>query len=62
MRSRLRDLARDIENVSRDHPCWSQAHVVVLNCTSHLCAMARIEEVNQALKGRSLDDISKATS
>lgn len=46
MKSPLRDLARQIEDVARAHPAYSQAHEVVRVLTGYLLAMARIEELN----------------
>lgn len=42
----LRQLAREIEDLGRKHGCWSQVHQIVLNATDHICAVARIEELN----------------
>lgn len=42
----LRQLAREIEALGRKHDCWSQVHQIVLNATDHICAVARIEELN----------------
>lgn len=43
----LRDLAAKIEAVGQAHPAWSQAHQHVYSLTSHLCAIARVAEINQ---------------
>jgi len=37
----LRDLARQIEEVARNHPAWSMAHEVIYCATGHLIAVAR---------------------
>lgn len=42
----LRDLARQIEAVAREHPEWSRAHEIVLNCTGYLCAVAKGSDVD----------------
>lgn len=44
----LRDLARQIEELAKNHPAYSQAHKVVQNCCDHLRAMARCEECQRA--------------
>lgn len=43
----LRDLARKIEDVCREHPCYSQAWEIVSNCSDHLRAVAFVNETNQ---------------
>lgn len=43
----LRNLARSIEELARSHPAWSQAYAIVMNCTGHLNALARVQEINQ---------------
>lgn len=42
----IRDLARAIEQVGRDSPCWSVVHSMVMNLTNHLQAIAGVHEVN----------------
>ena len=42
----LRDLARKIEEVAREHPEWSRAHEIVLHCTGYLQAVARCSDFN----------------
>lgn len=42
----LRDLAKKIDDLCRDHPAYSQAHQIVTNCTDHLCAVAATHEAN----------------
>lgn len=43
----LRDLARQIGEVARDHFCYAQAAAAVTVLEDHLCAMARVEELNK---------------
>lgn len=43
-RSPLRDLSQKIEEVSRGHPAWSQAHIAVLHLVDYLNALAFMEE------------------
>jgi hypothetical protein len=45
----LRDLARKIEAVAREHPEWSRAHEIVLNCTGHLQAVAKCSDVDHGV-------------
>lgn len=47
MTSPLRDLAAKIEDLARWHPAYSQAWQVINNCSDHLQALARIEEINK---------------
>lgn len=42
----LRDLARQIETLAKEHPAYSQAQPIVQNCVDHLCAIARCNECN----------------
>jgi hypothetical protein len=42
----LRELVREIERVCRDSPCSSVASAIINNATNHLCAVARIHEIN----------------
>lgn len=46
-RPSLRDLSEAIYALAREHPCYSQASAVVQNCCDHLCAIARVHEVNR---------------
>lgn len=48
--SNLRDLAKKIEQVAHEHPCYSQAMPAVSHLVDHLCAMARCEEANRELQ------------
>lgn len=47
----LRDLARRIEQLAKDHEAYSQAYRVVQNCCDHLSAIARTHEANVLLAG-----------
>jgi hypothetical protein len=47
--SGLRDLSRKLADVARDHPNYSQAAPAVSMLIDHLCALARIEELNAQL-------------
>jgi hypothetical protein len=42
--SPLRDLAAQIEELARKHPCWSQVHTHVYCLTDYITARAFIEE------------------
>jgi predicted DNA-binding transcriptional regulator YafY len=42
----LRDLASQLEEVGRAHPCWSQVHEIVRCATDHICAVARANELS----------------
>lgn len=53
----LRDLARKIEAVAREHPEWSRAHEIVLNCTNHLTAVARCSDANHGVRELTLHDL-----
>lgn len=44
----LRDLARKIETVAKDHPCYGQVHTPIQQVIDHISAIARCEEVNRA--------------
>jgi hypothetical protein len=59
----LRDLAREIEKVARDHPEWSRAHEIVLHCTGYLQAVARCSDFNHGVTPpiMSLSDLENAT-
>jgi hypothetical protein len=48
----LRDLARKIEAVTKSHFCYGQAIKIVSNCCDHLCAIARIEELNRVVENK----------
>jgi len=43
----LRDLARQIETVAREHPCYSQAYDAVRSVCEFLESRARVEELNR---------------
>jgi hypothetical protein len=43
--SQLRDLAAAIEQLAREHPCWSQVHQIIYNCTNHIALLAKVEEL-----------------
>lgn len=45
--SPLRDLRRQIMEVAREHPTWSQVHEFFQMVDRHLSMMARLEEINQ---------------
>lgn len=45
----LRDLARQIETLAKDHPAYCQAQPAVQNLIDHLCAMARCHEANEKI-------------
>jgi len=45
----LRDLARVIEETAREHPEWSRAHEIVLNCTTYLRAVAQCSDINHGV-------------
>src|SRR5262245_22896960 len=47
----LRNLARRIEDVAREHPCYSQIYSAIGNLSEYLLARARIEELNRASVG-----------
>lgn len=57
----LRGLALAIENVAREHPCYSQAYHIVSCCIDHLCAIAGFHEQNLKLQAleRYRDDLEK---
>lgn len=42
----LRKLARDIDDACYNSACMSVAAPIIKNATSHLCAVARIHELN----------------
>lgn len=46
-KSNLRDLAAKIEAIAVSHPAFSQAYPAVHVCVDHLCAVARVSEINQ---------------
>lgn len=46
----LRELAREIERLCHDSPCSGVASPIIDNATDHLCAIARIHELNEAGK------------
>lgn len=43
----LRELARQIEKLCEASPCMSVAYPIVSNAVEHLCAIARIHEMNE---------------
>lgn len=43
----LRDLARRIEALAKEHEAYSQAQPVIQNCVGHLSAIARKYEYDQ---------------
>lgn len=45
----LRDLARKIETVAKEHPCYGQVHGVIQQAICHISAVARIEEINRTV-------------
>ena len=45
--SQLRDLARQVRDVARDHMAYSQVHELMRHVDEHLNALAYIEEVNR---------------
>jgi hypothetical protein len=42
-----RDLARKIEELAREHPCFSQVTTIVDVMCGYMCAIARLQEMNQ---------------
>lgn len=54
MQSLLRDLAEKIEVTAREHKAFSQVYEIIRNCSDHITARARIEEINQM---QSLEDM-----
>lgn len=52
----LRDLARRIEMLCMEHGCASVAGHIVKNAVDHLCALARIHELNEILHGTNRKD------
>lgn len=48
--SDLRDLARQLQRVAEDHFCYAQVAEIIRNATDHICAIARIEEMNTTEK------------
>lgn len=44
----LRDLARQIDEVAKNHFCYGQVHFPIRQLLDHICAIARIEEMNQS--------------
>lgn len=48
MKSPLRDLIRQVQEVASTHFAYSQAADVINNAVDHLSARARIEELNAA--------------
>jgi hypothetical protein len=51
----LRELAAKIEQVGRESPVWSVAHVWVFTLTDHLCAVARVHETRE--KDHAVSDV-----
>lgn len=45
----LRDLARKIEDVAKEHPCYGQVCGAIQQMIGHISAVARIEEMNRAV-------------
>lgn len=45
----LRDLARQIEALAKEHPAYSQAQPIVQHCIDYLCAVARCHECNATI-------------
>lgn len=43
----LRELAREIERACHDSPCVGIAAPIISNAVDHLCAIARIHELNE---------------
>jgi len=43
----LRDLARQLLDVTKAHPCYSQGWPIVSVCAEHLCAIAHGHETDQ---------------
>mgnify|MGYP003396092909 FL=1 len=58
MASDLRDLAKKIEDLARDHPAYSKAHPAVQNCCDHLSAIARCEEANKEINNYKSDPMN----
>jgi hypothetical protein len=50
--SGLRGLAREIEELARAHPEHSRCHEIIRVCCDHLCAIARVSELQQKLEGK----------
>lgn len=50
--SSLRQLARDIEALCHASECIGIASPIVENAASHLCAIARIHELNEEQNGK----------
>lgn len=46
----LRDLARKIEDLTKEHPAYAQASKIVANCCDHLCAVAGVHEANYKIQ------------
>lgn len=53
----LRKLARDIDDAAYNSPCMSVAAPIIKNATAHLCAVARIHELNQQNSDRVSGDV-----
>lgn len=52
----LRDLARQIEKVAQEHFCYGQVNTIIQNAVDHICAIARVEELNRAEARRTIPD------